>query len=445
MPEIKLTNSLTRKKEVFTPIKPNELELYVCGITPYDYSHLGHGRSSVNFDILVRLFKFIGFKVFYVRNFTDIDDKIINRAEKEFGDIDMYPRIAKKFIEHYHLDMRMLGNIKPEYEPRVTDYIPQIINFIKKLVASDKAYIIDSDVYFDISKFPDYGKLSGRKVDEQQAGARIEIDSRKRNVEDFVLWKGNSENKFWKSPWGYGRPGWHIECSVMANELLGDTIDIHGGGMDLIFPHHENEIAQSEAFSCKPFANFWLHNAFITINKEKMSKSLGNFVTLKDIFNIYDPMILRYFFLQHNYRTPIDFSDDELKSSQTAYKKLINALSCNKQECNLSDVLKDKVSSEILSALCDDLNTPKAIGIIFESLSVIKENMQTCCTVRTIVKNILGLSLDPIQSNEIELSKEAEQLIHQRELARKNKDWNLADKIRDELKKMGYEVKDKKN
>ena len=229
------------------------MKIYVCGITPYDYSHLGHGRCYVNFDVLVRLFKFLGYKVDYVRNFTDIDDKILKKAEEQ-GDINLYPKIAKKFIEAYHLDMKALGNLKPDHEPRVTQYIPQIIKFVEGLIKNGKAYVIDSDVYFDISTFPEYGKLSGRELDEQKSGARVEVDQRKHNPEDFALWKGNEEGLFWKSPWGFGRPGWHIECSVMAQELLGQTIDIHGGGMDLIFPHHENEIAQSEALHGVIFA-----------------------------------------------------------------------------------------------------------------------------------------------------------------------------------------------
>ncbi|MFA6534819.1 MAG: cysteine--tRNA ligase [Candidatus Babeliales bacterium] len=454
MLKIKLTNTLTRKEEFFTPQQPNHVKIYVCGITPYDYSHLGHGRCYVNFDVLVRLFKFLGYNVNYVRNFTDIDDKILKKAEEQ-GDINLYPKIAKKFIEAYHLDMKALGNIKPDHEPRVTQYIPQIIKFVEGLIEKGKAYVIDSDVYFDISKYAEYGKLSGRELDEQKSGARIEVDQRKHNPEDFALWKGNADGQFWKSPWGFGRPGWHIECSVMAQELLGQTIDIHGGGMDLIFPHHENEIAQSEGLHEQPFARYWLHNAFITINKEKMSKSLGNFVTLKDIFKIFDPMVLRYFFLQHNYRTPIDFSDEELKASQVAYKKLVNLLGIkalspessnkeNTQAISTGDILKNPLAQKIITALCDDLNTPKALGLIFENLAEIKEDDQTRLAVQAIVQNILGLDLYPIHEDQTIVTPEIQLLIEQREQARKDKNWALADQIRDQLKNLGYDAKDKK-
>lgn len=442
--KIKLTNSLTRQKEFFEPIIPKRVNIYVCGITPYDYSHLGHGRCYVNFDILVRLFKFFDYKVNYVRNFTDIDDKILNKAIEQ-GDINLYPKIAKKFIEAYHLDMKALGNTPPDHEPRVTQYIPKIIKFIEALIEKGKAYVIESDVYFDISTFPDYGKLSGRELDEQKSGARIEVDQRKHNPEDFALWKGNEEGDFWRSPWGYGRPGWHIECSVMSQEILGETIDIHGGGMDLIFPHHENEIAQSEGLHEKTFARYWLHNAFITINKEKMSKSLGNFVTLKDIFNQFDPMVLRYFFLQHNYRTPIDFSDEELKASQVAYKKLINLFN-SKETVKITrhDVLKNPLALKIIEALCDDLNTPKVLGLIFENFAELKEDAQTKLSIQYIIQNILGLSLYPINEEQIVVTPEIQELINQREQARKEKNWALADKIRDQLKNLGYDIKDKK-
>jgi cysteinyl-tRNA synthetase len=444
MLKIKLTNTLTRKKEFFVPLENNSVKMYVCGITPYDYSHLGHGRCYVNFDILVRLLKFLEYNVNYVRNFTDIDDKILKKAENQ-GDINFYPKIAKTFIEAYHLDMKSLGNLKPDHEPRVTQYIPKIIKFVADLIKKDKAYVIDTDVYFDISKYTEYGKLSGRDLDEQKTGARIDVDQRKHNPGDFALWKGNNEALFWKSPWGFGRPGWHIECSVMAQELLGQTIDIHGGGMDLIFPHHENEIAQSEGLHDKKFARYWLHNAFITINKEKMSKSLGNFVTLKDIFNIYNPMVLRYFFLQHNYRTPIDFSDEELKASQVAYKKLINCFGHQSDSTiGMADILKNTLAKKIIEALCDDLNTPRALGVIFENFTEIKEDVQAKLAIQAIIQNILGLDLYPIEETQTIVTLEIQTLINQREQARKDKNWALSDQIRDQLKKLGYEGKDKK-
>jgi cysteinyl-tRNA synthetase len=415
----------------------------------------------------------LGYNVNYVRNFTDIDDKILNKAQ-QLGDINSYQEISNKFIQAYHQDMAALGCLEPKSEPRVTAYIPQIIKFVGQLIQKNKAYVIGSDVYYDISTFKNYGKLSGRVLDEQQAGARVEVDDRKRNPGDFVLWKGNTENTFWKSPWGYGRPGWHIECSVMASELLGTTIDIHGGGADLIFPHHENEIAQSEGLHGCIFARYWLHNAFVTINKEKMSKSLGNFVTLKDIFKKFDPMILRYFFLQHHYRTPIDFNDSELNASAVAYKKLISVF---EQVTDLQKTVRPEpahpaasaiarksdgwklvegveglierlgkqpgnIAQSILAALCDDLNTPKVIGIIFENLAQIKQEPELLKFTKSILVKILGLSLQPIKEEQIEITPKIQELINQREQARVNKNWALADKLRDQLKSLGYEARD---
>ncbi len=440
--DIKLYNSLSKKKEFFHAHQPNSISMYVCGITPYDYPHLGHGRVYINFDILFRFLKFLGYAVTYVRNFTDIDDKILNRAEKE-GTPNDYAAVAQRFINAYHHDMHALNCLPPTHEPRVTQYIPQIIDFIADLVADEKAYVIDHDVYFDITTFPAYGKLSGRTEDDHLAGARVEVDKRKRNPGDFVLWKGNEKGKFWQSPWGYGRPGWHIECSVMIKALLGPTIDIHGGGADLIFPHHENEITQSESLHGHPLAHFWLHNAFITINKEKMSKSLGNFITLHQLFEHYDPMVFRYFILQHHYRTPIDFSASELQASQTAYKKLITAFSAvQAQQPPLQNA--PPLINELLAALCDDLNTPKFLGIVFENLSQIKEDTALASMVKALITGILGLFLQPLEEAAMTITPEIQELINQREQARKDKNWPLADQLRMKLQELGYSVQDKK-
>lgn len=440
--ELKLYNTLTKKKELFTTQQSNTILMYLCGITPYDYAHLGHGRASINFDILYRLLKYTDYSVTYVRNFTDIDDKILVRAEKE-GIPDNYQSVAQRFIDAYHQDMANLNCLPPTHEPRVTQFIPQIIDFIQALVNNKNAYIVDYDVYFDISTFPEYGKLSGRTDDDLLAGARVEVDMRKRNPGDFVLWKGNNEQKFWKSPWGFGRPGWHIECSVMSKVLLGTTIDIHGGGMDLIFPHHENEITQSESLHNKPLARYWLHNAFITINKEKMSKSLGNFITLTQLFEHYDPMAFRFFILQHHYRTPIDFSDNELQASMVAYKKLITTFSIiQEQKAETSDHIN--LQKDILTALHDDLNTPRVLGIIFENLSIIKENLPLAATIKYVLVNLLGLTLQPLNEKTIEITPEIQTLINQREQARKEKNWALADQIRTKLQELGYTTQDKK-
>jgi cysteinyl-tRNA synthetase len=439
--DFKLYNSLTKKKEKFIPQNHNHVRMYVCGITPYDYSHLGHGRSSINFDVLYRFLMYQGNTVTYVRNFTDIDDKIIARAEKE-GNPDNYQRIAQQFIDAYHNDMASLNCLLPSHEPRVTQYIKQIIEFIEALVDHKKAYVMDNDVYFDLSTFADYGKLSGRCSDDVLAGARIEVDIRKRNPGDFVLWKGNTDKKFWESPWGYGRPGWHIECSVMSKVLLGQTIDIHGGGMDLIFPHHENEITQSESLHNNPLAHYWLHNAFITINKEKMSKSLGNFVTLRQLFELYDPMVFRFFILQHHYRTPIDFSDNELQASQVAYKKLINAFSAiSEQQPEKND---HPLINDLLSSLCDDLNTPKFLGLVFETVPEFKKENALAVCVKNILKKVLGLTLQPLQEKKCIITPEIQILIDQREQARKEKNWSFADHLRTRLLELGYAGQDEK-
>lgn len=440
MMNLTLYNSLTRKKESFTPLDPTIVRMYVCGITPYDYAHLGHGRSSVNFDVLFRLLKHLYPKVTYVRNYTDIDDKIIAKAAQE-GASENFIALAQRYISIYQENMQQLNCLPPTHEPRVTNYIDPIITFIAGLVDTGKAYVIDHDVYFDISSFPHYGKLSGRSEQDLLAGARIDVDERKRNPGDFVLWKGNTEQKFWQSPWGYGRPGWHIECSVMCKELLGETIDIHGGGMDLLFPHHENEITQSESLTGKTFARYWLHNAFITINKEKMSKSLGNFITLSTLFKQYDPMVFRYFILQHHYRTPIDFSDSELTASQTAYKKIIATFA--HVPAAWDQHIHHPLIKQLMQALCDDLNTPRYLGIIFEHLSHLKDDSELAAHVRFTLQTMLGLTLAPLENTQ-QLTPEIQALLDEREQARKNKNWARADQIRSQLAAMGYQLHDKK-
>jgi len=443
---ISLTNTLTKKKEPFAPADASSIKLYVCGITPYDYSHLGHGRAYINFDILVRLLKFLGNKITFVRNFTDIDDKIINKAIQE-GIPDGFRTIADRYIDAYHQDMYRLNCIEPNYEPRVTQYIPEIIDFTSKLIDKGHAYVIDSDVYFDIASFPSYGKLSGKKLEDLAAGVRVEVDRRKKNPGDFALWKGNEEGKFWQSPWGYGRPGWHIECSVMAKALLGQTLDIHGGGMDLMFPHHENEIAQSECLHNAPLSHFWLHNAFININKEKMSKSLGNFLTLRDTFKTFDPMVIRFFMLQHHYRTPIDFNDEDVQAAQVAYKKIVasmQSIDIPDEQTNtyLNIVMTHPITKAMLEALCDDLNTPKFLGLIFENLK--QCDSQTAVLVKILLQSVLGLTLKPLDEEIVFITPEIQELIDARQAARAAKDWARADALRDQLTALGVEVNDKK-
>ena len=443
--EFKLTNTLSKKKEVFKSIEDKKVKMYVCGVTPYDYSHIGHGRSYVNFDILVRTLKLLGYNVTYIRNITDIDDKLLNRAEKELGDSAKYKEIAEKYTQLYHEDMQALNNLPPTVEPKATEHIEQMITFIKQLIDERKAYLIGSDVYFDVSSFPEYGKLSGKKLEDLQAGARIKVDERKKNPEDFVLWKGNDQQMFWKTPWGYGRPGWHIECSVMAQDYLGETIDIHGGGMDLIFPHHENEIAQSESLHKKPFAKYWMHNAFINVNKEKMSKSLGNFFTLREVLKSINPMVLRFYFLQHHYKTPIEFNLNDLNAAETAYKKIVKALFSKEKVKNysLEEYEKYNFIKEMIASLCDDLNTPKLLGVLFENLDKIKESPELIEATRSFLNQVLGLTLEQLEE-EKEITPEIEELIKKREQARKEKNWKVADEIRDKLKEKGYELQDKK-
>lgn len=439
---VQFTNSLSKKKELFNPLVAQRVSLYVCGITPYDRTHLGHGRVYVSFDLLVRLMRFLDYQVTYVRNYTDIDDKIIKKAIIEYGSEKEYYRIAEKFIALFKQDVGKLACLAPCVEPKVTESIDGIITFITGLLNEKKAYVVDNDVYFDISTFPSYGKLSGKKIDELEAGARVDIDTRKKKPGDFALWKGNEDGSYWKSPWGYGRPGWHIECSVMAKQHLGEMIDIHGGGSDLMFPHHENEIAQSEGLHGKPFARYWLHNAFVNINKEKMSKSLGNMINLDDVFKQYDPMVLRYYYLQHHYRTPIDFTMDDLAGVATAYKKLVTMFQHIPTGTTAS--CEHPIVQEALAALCDDLNTPKFLGIVFQHASVIQQTASLAQELKTIITHVLGLALTPLPEKQVVISEDIQKLINEREAARKTKDWQRADKLRDQLIALGIDLQDKK-
>jgi cysteinyl-tRNA synthetase len=444
---IKLTNTLTGTKEIFEPLTPGKVNLYVCGVTPYDYSHIGHGRCYVTFDTLVRLLRLIGFQVTYVRNVTDIDDKLLNKAQA-LGDMMKYTEVAEKFTQAFHHNMAQLNCLTPDYEPRVTQCIPEIIEFINGLIQANKAYVVDNDVYFDLASYPAYGKLSGKNLDDLIAGARVDVDERKRSPGDFALWKGNNEEKFWKSPWGYGRPGWHIECSVMAKKYLGTTVDIHGGGQDLTFPHHENERAQSESLHNEPFVRFWMHNAFVNINKEKMSKSLGNIISLNDMFKAKDPMVVRFYFLQHHYRTPIDFSYSDLDATQTAYKKLVTHLSPPLQTPASVEwtayIKHNPAAHAMLEALCDDLNTPKFLGLVFEHLSEYKTDPILADFVRMLLTSVLGLTLQPLPEQVVEVTPEIQKLLYEREEARLAKNWKHADAIRDQLTKLGYTPQDKK-
>jgi len=440
--KLQVTNTLSGKKELIIPHDDKRIALYVCGITPYDFAHVGHGRVNVTFDLLVRILSGIGYEVRYCRNFTDIDDKLLTRAERELGDRMRYKEIAETYIKAFSDDMNALGCLRPSCEPRVTDTIDEIIDFIRVLVEKGYAYEAQGSVYFSVNSFPGYGKLSKRTLDELVAGARVEVNEEKRDPMDFALWKRELGRGFWDSPWGMGRPGWHIECSVMSKKHLGEFIDIHGGGMDLIFPHHENEVAQSEAYLGHEYVHYWMHNAFVRIDKEKMSKSLGNFFTLRQLFEKYNPMVVRFMFLGHHYRSPLDFSFTDLDMMQKSYQRLARMFSTVEISEELD--LKNPVVSQIMEFLCDDLNTPGALGVVFENLQSLQGAPDSLRAVKTVLVKLLGLSLELLLEKEVEITPEMEALVAERERARAAKDWKKSDEIRDKLKALGYEVRDKK-
>ncbi len=455
---MKLYNTLTRKKEKFVPLREGEVRMYSCGPTVYDYFHIGNARPFIIFDTLRRYFEYKGYKVIFVQNFTDIDDKMINRAKEEGITV---KELADKFIEEYFKDADALGIGRATYHPRATDHIPDIIEFIKKLMDKGLAYEVEGDVYFDTSAFSEYGKLSGQNLEDLEAGARIDVDDRKKNPMDFALWKAQKPGEpAWDSPWGPGRPGWHIECSVMAMKYLGETIDIHSGGQDLTFPHHENEIAQSEGATGKPFARYWLHNGYINVNNQKMSKSLGNFFTVRDIAKEFDLEVVRLFMLSAHYRSPVNFSRELLEQAQSALDRLYNArnnmefLIEQAQERDMTEEEKELAAKfesyigKFEAEMEDDINTAGAIGVIFDLVREINTNLsfenskaliQKAYDVFSTLTRVLGLVQKETQKN---LDKEIEELIEKRQQARKEKNWALADQIRDELKERGIILED---
>lgn len=442
---MKLTNTLSGHKEIVHSLQEGRIRMYVCGITPYDFAHVGHGRSAVAFDVLYRVLTFLGYSVTFCRNFTDIDDKLIARAQRELGDELKYHDVARAFMKAYQEDMQDLNCVTPTYEPCVTNHIPEIIEFVQRLIEVGAAYWVDNDVYFRINTFAEYGKLSKQKLDELRAGARVEVSDKKEDPLDFALWKGEQEGTFFKSPWGWGRPGWHIECSALAYKYLGEHIDIHGGGADLIFPHHENEIAQSESLFGAPFARYWVHNAFVRINKEKMSKSLGNFFTLRDVFKKIHPMLLRFYFLSHHYRAPLDFLFEDIENLRKTYQRLCRVFKdVGAKTINRHDFEQWMIGKKLLSFLMDDVNTPGMLGVLFEHLSEIEQDKHHAPYVKYLLQEVLGLSLEALPEKTIHMTPEIEQLIHEREEARKAKDWDRADMLRDKLRELGYEVQDKK-
>src|SRR4030043_2128518 len=384
---MKIYNTLTGRKEEFLPLIPEKVKMYACGVTVYDHCHIGHSRYAVVFDVISRYLKYKGFDVKYVRNFTDIDDKIINKAKQEGI---AWDAVAKKYTDEYYKDMDRLGVGRADVEPKATEHMKEITDIVKGLIDKGYAYEVNGNVYFAVEKFSEYGKLSRRDKEDMMAGARVEIDERKKNPLDFALWKKSKEGEpSWESPWGYGRPGWHIECTAMSIKHLGESFDIHGGGADLLFPHHENEIAQSETFTGKPFAKYWIHNGFITIDKEKMSKSLGNFFTIKEVLDKFDPEVVRFFLLSTHYRSPIEFSDDQLREAESSLDRyyttivrindflgtLIVSTSLEKKDGGKEEFSNaGKIFEELLlsfrekfeEAMDDDFNTALALGHIFE-------------------------------------------------------------------------------
>ena len=456
---MKLYNTLSRKKEEFKPIEEGKVKMYVCGPTVYNFIHIGNARPFIIFDTLRRYLEYRGYDVTFVQNFTDVDDKIIKRGHEE----NITPEeVANKYINEYFVDADGLGIKRASVHPRVTDNIEQIIAFVKELEDKGYAYAVNGDVYFDTKKFKDYGKLSGIKQEELEAGARIEVNDQKRHPMDFVLWKAKKEGEpGWASPWGEGRPGWHIECSVMSNRYLGETIDIHAGGQYLKFPHHENEIAQSEARSGKNFSNYWLHNEYINVNNEKMSKSLGNFFTVREIAEIFDLEVVRLFMLSTHYRNPINFSDEILNQSKAGLERLYNAkekalFTINNLEDSKMTEEEAKLQEELagfrqkfIDAMDDDVNTADAVSVIFELAKFMNSNVTEKSSKEFAQKvidefNELTSVLNIVNKDQKEdiLDEEIEQLIAQRTEAKKNKNFQLADEIRQQLLDKGIILED---
>lgn len=449
---LRLKDSLTGNKKEFSIALKKNITIYVCGITPYSYSHIGHGRSYINFDVLVRTLTFFGFVVQHVRNFTDIDDKLLIAAEKEFGDKFEYPKIAEKYILDFKIQMNKLNCVSPNVEPLATKTIPEIVKLIEDLIEKEFAYKSGHDVFFDISKFKDYGKLSKKKTDDLLAGSRVVINDEKRSPLDFVLWKGNDLGEFWNTSLGFGRPGWHIECSAMINKNCDGELDIHGGGADLIFPHHENEIAQSEAFGGRELAGCWLHNGLLNIKSEKMSKSGSNSLSMIEFFKTVDPKDFRYYILQHHYRSPIDFSPEKIvdaRKSRIRLSELRKTARNIPKETGLT-LEEDGILKEMVETLSEDLNTAGLLGLVFKHFDKIKTSYFFSEAVFYILEICLGLVFELESCNPDSLDNENEnkalinELVQARDVARINKDWDLADKIRDRLKNLGYSQVDGK-
>ena len=447
---MKIFNTLSGKKEVFEPIEDNKIRMYICGMTVYDDTHIGHARTFLSFDLIVRYLRSIDYEVQYIRNITDVDDKIIARAEE----LNISPsELTKDCINSMQNDFKALGMISPDAEPRATENIDSIISLITKLLDKGHAYVGESDVYFSTESFAEYGKLSKRKLEDMLSGARIDIDLDKKNPADFVLWKKDTEGLKWDSPWGPGRPGWHIECSAMSMDALGETFDIHGGGSDLKFPHHENEIAQSECVTGKEFAKVWMHTGSLRIDEQKMSKSLKNFITIKEALKDSSSEVLRFFLISSHYRSPLNYSDEGLKEAKNSLDRLYNSLQDLSYETN--EHIPSEYSAKFHDAMQDDFNSPSAISVLFEmvkQINILKKEDQltlanTLASELISLSNILGILLDNPKeyfTSGIDLSnQDIEEAIERRNKARKEKDFELSDKIRDDLLEKGIILEDK--
>ena len=465
---LRVFNTLDRKKELFEPLEPGRVRMYVCGPTVYDACHIGHARSVVVFDVIARYLKAKGFDVTYVRNFTDVDDKIINKAN-ELG-VDS-KAVAEKYIMEFYEDMDALNVERATIEPKATEHINQIIQFVEKLIQKGFAYRINGDVYYSVEKFKEYGKLSGRRLEDMEAGARVDIDERKQNPFDFVLWKSAKPGEpAWESPWGMGRPGWHIECSAMSNEYLGETFDIHGGGRDLCFPHHENEIAQSESVSGKLFVKYWVHNGFVNINQEKMSKSLGNFLMIKDVLKTYHPEVVRLFLLSNHYRSPIDFTDKALDEAKIGLDKIYALLERIEKKIGLKPDQNTESGDSwqrFCEAMDDDFNSARGIGILFDTVrsknrfldqnklsGETKKNIQSNHSDILRIGNVLGLLMEQpkvyFEKKQTQVLEQKsidpdviDKMIKERDEARKAKNWQNADQIRNKLTDMNIILEDR--
>jgi cysteinyl-tRNA synthetase len=463
---LRIFNTLTRRKEDFVPLTPGEARIYVCGVTVYDFCHIGHARSAMAFDVVRRYLTFKGFRLIFVKNYTDVDDKIIRRANEEGVAATV---ISERYIDEYRADMASIGVQPAGVEPKATEHIPQMVALIERLIARGAAYVVEGDVYFEVRRFPAYGKLSGKKLDELEAGARVDVDERKRDPLDFALWKACKPGEpSWPSPWGPGRPGWHIECSAMAMQYLGESIDLHGGGEDLIFPHHENEIAQSEAATGRPFVRFWAHNGFVNLGSEKMSKSLGNTLLIREMVKRHDPEALRLYFLNTHYRHPLEFGDERVGESAKALGRL-RALVEEAERIGSKGTpppgpdggLFDEVAAHrqrFEAAMDDDFNTPQALGVLFDLARLLQGARAQIDEGRlgaapflmgvgelVTLARVLGLlepgarAAAPMDSR---LKARIDSLVSLREQARRQRDFAEADRLRAELAELGVTLKD---